>query len=80
VWLTAVRRDQTAFRSGMRHFDREQTGLVDYDLVKAAPLLDWTEQEVADYLAVHDLPDERVYFDPTKVHGDRECGLHPGNS
>jgi phosphoadenosine phosphosulfate reductase len=29
------------------------------------------------YLAEHGLPDERVYFDPTKVEGDRECGLHP---
>lgn len=78
VWLTAVRRDQTAFRAGMQHFDHERSGLLDTPLVKVAPLLGWTEADVAAYLAAHDLPDETVYFDPTKVHGDRECGLHPG--
>jgi len=78
VWFTAVRRDQTAFRSGMQVFAREDTGLVDCDLVKVSPLLDWTEAEVEHYLQQHDLPDERVYFDPTKVEGGRECGLHPG--
>ena len=78
LWLTAVRREQTAFRAGMQVFEREATGLVDYDLAKVAPLLDWTGAQMAAYLEAHDLPDETVYFDPTKLDGDRECGLHPG--
>ena len=80
VWLTAVRRDQTAFRAGMQHFGLEQSGLVDFPMIKAAPLLEWTEADIASYLSAHNLPDETVYFDPTKVHGNRECGLHPGKS
>ncbi len=78
VWLTAVRREQTAFRAGMTYFDQEQSGLIETPLVKVAPLLDWTEADMAAYLTQHKLPDETVYFDPTKVHGNRECGLHPG--
>ena len=28
------------------------------------------------YLKDHGLPNENDYYDPTKVHGNRECGLH----
>jgi phosphoadenosine phosphosulfate reductase len=31
---------------------------------------------MARYLAEHNLPDEKDYFDPTKVLENRECGLH----
>lgn len=78
TWFTALRREQTAFRAALQAFATDATGLVDYPLVKVCPLLDWDEARMQAYLREHDLPDETIYFDPTKVHGSRECGLHPG--
>lgn len=72
TWFTAVRREQTALRANMEYFGLEG------ELLKVSPLLDWSEAEMEAYLAEHDLPDEKVYFDPTKVEGNRECGLHEG--
>ncbi|TVR40928.1 MAG: phosphoadenylylsulfate reductase [Planctomycetota bacterium] len=72
VWFTALRREQTAFRAGMEVFGLEASGLV-----KVSPLLDWDEARMRAYLDEHGLPDEATYFDPTKVEGSRECGLHP---
>ena len=72
VWLTAVRRDQTAFRQTMNTVSQDRPGGV----IKVAPVLDWTETEMAAYLKKHNLPNELRYYDPTKVWGDRECGLH----
>ena len=72
VWFTALRREQTAFRADMRHFALEANGMI-----KVSPLLDWDHAAMEAYLSSHNLPDERVYFDPTKVEGARECGLHP---
>lgn len=71
VWLTAVRRDQTAFREGM---DIVSDG--PFNVLKVAPLLNWTQAEMEQYRQQHALPQVDDYFDPTKVHGNRECGLH----
>jgi phosphoadenosine phosphosulfate reductase len=71
VWFTAVRREQTATRAEMDYVAEGPFGLT-----KIAPLLDWTEAEVAQYIEAHDLPNETEYFDPTKAENDRECGLH----
>lgn len=72
VWLTAVRRDQTEFRKNMDIVSQDKPGAV----VKVAPVLEWTEADMQAYLAKHDLPNETNYYDPTKVLGNRECGLH----
>lgn len=72
VWLTAVRRDQTAFRQGMDIVSQDKPGGV----VKVAPVLEWTELDMERYLAEKGLPNETNYYDPTKVLGNRECGLH----
>ena len=72
VWLTAVRRDQTEFRKNMEIVSQDKPGGV----VKVAPVLEWTEADMQAYLDKHDLPNETSYYDPTKVLGNRECGLH----
>ena len=72
VWLTAVRRDQTAFRKNMDIVSQDKPGGV----VKVAPVLEWTELDMERYLAEKGLPNETNYYDPTKVLGNRECGLH----
>ena len=71
VWLTAIRKDQTAFRQGLDVVSETQEGYL-----RVAPLLNWTELDVEEYLVEHDLPIEDDYYDPTKVIGNRECGLH----
>lgn len=70
LWFTALRRSQTANRATMAVFEPGD------GLVKCAPLIDWSDDDLAAYLAAHDLPDEPAYFDPTKLLADRECGLH----
>ncbi|WP_111746145.1 phosphoadenosine phosphosulfate reductase domain-containing protein [Salinisphaera orenii] len=72
VWLTAVRRDQTEFRRNMEIVTQDSADSV----VKVAPVLEWTEFDMHAYLEQHGLPNETRYYDPTKVHGNRECGLH----
>lgn len=72
VWLTAVRRDQTEFRKNMEIVSQDKPGGV----VKVAPVLEWTEADMQAYLEKHSLPNETNYYDPTKVLGNRECGLH----
>ena len=73
VWFTALRHDQTAFRADLEAFDTTADGVL-----KVCPIITWDEAQLQAYLNQHDLPDESVYFDPTKVDGNRECGLHPG--
>lgn len=71
VWLTAIRKDQTPFRNNLDIVTQDETGLI-----KVAPMFYWTDVDMEGYLLEHDLPNEEDYFDPTKVLGDRECGLH----
>jgi phosphoadenosine phosphosulfate reductase len=71
IWLTAVRREQTAIRHQM-----DIVSLGPNEVIKVSPLLDWTLGDMRSYLEKHGLPDETRYFDPTKVEAGRECGLH----
>lgn len=71
IWLTAVRRDQTAVRDAMDYVSQDPRGFL-----KVAPVLDWDRQAMDAYLEKHSLPNENDYFDPTKVLANRECGLH----
>ena len=72
VWITALRRDQTEFRKQMDYVSKAQN-----NILKVCPILDWSETQLEDYIQSHNLPLEKNYFDPTKVLGTRECGLHP---
>ena len=49
------------------------------DAVLAASIFhfgEYTVPQAKAYMAQHELPTCRHYFDPTKVHDGRECGLH----
>ncbi|MDN5862993.1 MAG: phosphoadenosine phosphosulfate reductase family protein [Salinisphaera sp.] len=72
VWITGVRREQSAFRRDMEIVSQERADGV----IKVAPLLDWSEANMKAYLLANGLPNENDYFDPTKVRLGRECGLH----
>jgi thioredoxin-dependent adenylylsulfate APS reductase len=58
AWVTGLRRDQWATRSNIRKIE------IDHDhggIVKVAPLADWTEEEVWDYIRANDVPYNALY-------------------
>ena len=71
IWLTGIRREETEHRQTLDIVSMDNRGIV-----KVAPIFYWSEDQVEDYMLDHDLPTCRHYFDPTKVHDGRECGLH----
>jgi len=71
VWITGVRKEQTEHRNNLDIVSWTTEGYL-----KVAPILEWTEQDLDDYLETHKLPNEPDYFDPTKGQESRECGLH----
>jgi phosphoadenosine phosphosulfate reductase len=52
AWVTAIRRDQTSARAGIRKVDWDPK----FDLVKISPLADWTREAVWNYVLEHDVP------------------------
>lgn len=76
VWITSIRKQQNPFRETLDIFVKEDEGPL-----KVNPVFYWSEEQMEAYLADNDLPDEKRYFDPTKISEKRECGLHkPGFS
>lgn len=71
VWFTNIRKGQTAFRDGIDVVSVSKNGLI-----KVSPFYHWTDEQLDAYLEENNLPNEFKYFDPTKVLGNRECGLH----
>ncbi len=52
LWITGMRRQQSVTRSGLDllAFDKE------YGLFKLNPLVDWSAQDVSNYLRIHNVP------------------------
>ena len=71
LWFTNLRNGQTAFRNNIDIFSQDPNGLL-----KVSPFYHWTDEQLDNYLAAHNLPNEFTYFDPTKQLENRECGLH----
>jgi len=71
VWFTNLRKGQTAFRDSIDILSMSADGVL-----KVSPFYDWTDEDLDKYLADNNLGIETKYFDPTKVLGNRECGLH----
>lgn len=71
IWLTGIRREETEHRKTLDIVSVDNRGII-----KVAPIFYWSEDDVDDYMALHQLPTCRHYFDPTKVQDGRECGLH----
>jgi thioredoxin-dependent adenylylsulfate APS reductase len=70
AWVTGLRRDQWATRSNIRKIE------IDHDhggVVKVAPLADWTEEEVWDYIRANDVPYNRLYDKGFKSIGCAPC-------
>lgn len=71
IWLTGIRQEETEHRQSLDIVSLDNRGIV-----KVAPIFYWSEDQVEDYMEQYNLPTCRHYFDPTKVHDGRECGLH----
>ena len=71
VWFTNLRKGQTVFRNSIDVVSQSKDGIV-----KVSPFYNWTDEQLDTYLVEQKLPNEFVYFDPTKVESNRECGLH----
>lgn len=71
VWFTNLRKGQTAFRDSLDIVSQGANGVI-----KVSPFFYWSDEELDAYLEQHALPNEYDYYDPTKVLGNRECGLH----
>lgn len=51
-WICGLRRDQSVTRGGVATVERDEAN----DKIKINPLADWSEQQVWDYIASHDVP------------------------
>ena len=71
VWFTNLRQEQTEYRKGLDILHVNRDGIL-----KVSPFYYYSERELETYLNHFGLPNEKKYFDPTKVLDKRECGLH----
>jgi len=70
AWVTGLRRDQWATRSNIRKVE------IDHDhgaIVKLAPLADWDEADVWDYIRANDVPYNKLYDQGYKSIGCAPC-------
>ncbi|NNK75996.1 MAG: phosphoadenosine phosphosulfate reductase family protein [Maribacter sp.] len=71
VWFTNLRKGQTALRDTLDILSLSKDGVL-----KVSPFYHWSDGQLDMYLEDLNLPNEHIYFDPTKVLENRECGLH----
>lgn len=71
IWFTNLRKGQTAHRDSLDILSLSGDGIL-----KVSPFYHWSDTQLDAYLTENQLPNEHVYFDPTKVEANRECGLH----
>ena len=71
VWISGIRADETEHRAQLDIVTRDRRGIL-----KVAPFYRFSDRQIEQYMSKHELPTCRHYFDPTKVHPGRECGLH----
>lgn len=71
VWFTNLRADQNEHRSTLDILHISKEGII-----KVSPFFYYSEFDLELYLQEFGLPNEKRYYDPTKVLAKRECGLH----
>lgn len=72
VWITALRKVQNPNRAGLDIVSVDEN----FGALKVSPFFHFSDAEMEEYLAAHQLPNEWDYFDPAKADEKRECGLH----
>lgn len=78
AWITGVRREQS---NGRAHGQPEEWD-AEYGLYKVSPLLDWTEEDVWQYITEHRLPYNRLHDKHYPSIGCSPCtrAIQPGES
>ena len=71
VWFTNLRKGQTSFRDSIDVASKSKDGIW-----KISPFYNYSDAELEAYIKEHDLPNEEIYYDPTKALKNRECGIH----
>ena len=69
AWMTAIRRDQSRTRTDTP----ERAWDAAAQIVKVAPLADWSEDDVWNYVAEHDVPVNTLHFDGYPSIGCTHC-------
>lgn len=67
AWISGVRQDQTSMRASLGLFNRQPNGIL-----KICPMVNWSAEEVDDYIRFHDLP-----VHPLFPKGYRSIGCAP---
>ena len=57
AWITGIRKDEGFTREDYKHIEHYEE-----DIVKINPILDWTEAEVWQYTAYHNIPFNPLYM------------------
>jgi phosphoadenosine phosphosulfate reductase len=77
AWITGLRREQSVTRSDVHkvEIDRDHGGIV-----KLNPLIDWSAQQVWDYVRAHDIPYNRLHDQGFPSIGCAPCtrAIKPG--
>ncbi len=71
LWFTNIRVRQTAYRDSLDILSYSKEGIL-----KISPFYYWSDEDLDDYLKVHNIPKNTSYFDPVKALQSRECGIH----
>jgi thioredoxin-dependent adenylylsulfate APS reductase len=74
AWVVGLRRAQSEQRAGLQQME-EKDGLL-----KISPLFDWTDEQVEEYLALHDVPRHPLYAQGYASIGCAPCtrAIEPG--
>jgi phosphoadenosine phosphosulfate reductase len=67
-WITGIRREQAPTRANAQHVERDEKR----GIWKFNPLVDWTDKDVWNYIAKHDLP-----YNPLHDQGYDSIGCGP---
>ena len=70
VWFTNIRKGQTPYRDSLDILSLTKDGIL-----KVSPFYYWSDTQLRGYLSQNSLPNEFIYYDPTKPKSNLECGL-----
>jgi phosphoadenosine phosphosulfate reductase len=68
VWITGLRREQSVTRTDLNTIEWDSQN----SILKANPLLNWTEEQVWDFITKNNIP-----FNPLQTKGYRSIGCQP---
>ena len=74
LWITNIRKGQTAFRDELDVLSLSPEGIL-----KVSPFYHWTDDQLRAYMERKGLTENTNYFDPIKALSKRECGIHFSN-